>query len=60
MLNHTRPQSPLAAHRGLGTSTLTHLFTAAVIRRRTAGVAPAEGDKGGAARRALGPPLRPA
>jgi hypothetical protein len=35
MLNHTRPQSPLAAHRGLGKSTLTHLFTAAVIRRRT-------------------------
>jgi hypothetical protein len=35
MLHHTRPQLHLAAHRGLAPSALTHLFTAAVVRRRT-------------------------
>jgi hypothetical protein len=34
MLNHTRPQLHLAAHRGLGASALTHHFSAEVIRRR--------------------------
>jgi hypothetical protein len=34
MLHHTRPQLHLAAHRGLGPSTLTHLFAADVVRRR--------------------------
>ena len=36
MLNHTRPQSPLAAHRGPAATPLTHLFAAAVLRRRIA------------------------
>jgi len=58
MLNHTRPQSPLAAHRGLGASTLTHLFTAAVIRRRTVRVAPSSSRPGRAGRGPLGPQLR--
>jgi hypothetical protein len=58
MLNHTRPQSPLAAHRGIGKSTLTHLFTTAVIRRRTFGVAPSSSAGKGSGRRPLGPQLR--
>ena len=57
MLHHTRPQSHLAAHRGLGTPPLTHLFMAAVTRRMTLGgrsSAPGQGDR----RRALSPQLR--
>ena len=34
MLNHTRPQSHLAAHRGMGKPSLTYLLTVAVTRRR--------------------------
>jgi hypothetical protein len=40
MLNHTRPQLHLAAHRGLGASALTHHFKAEVVRRRTLAIAP--------------------
>jgi len=37
MLHHTRPQSHLAAHRGMGKSNLTHLLTASVTRRKLLG-----------------------
>jgi hypothetical protein len=40
MLNHTRPQLHLAAHRGLAASALTHHFTAEVIRRRMVAAVP--------------------
>ena len=56
MLHHTRPQSHLAAHRGLGTPPLTHLFMAAVTRRMTFGGNPPASASG--RRRGLGPRLR--
>ena len=58
MLHHTRPQSHLAAHRGLGPSTLTHLFMAAVTRRKTLGGSPPVSVHGGGRRRALNRQLR--
>ena len=58
MLHHTRPQSHLAAHRGLGASSLTHLLLAAVTRRTTLGGNPSAALQGGGRRRALSPQLR--
>ena len=60
MLNHTRPQSPLAAHRGLGASLLSHLFVADVVRRRTLGVAPGALRPGSLDRRLARPARLPA
>ena len=58
MLHHTRPQSHLAAHRGLGTSTLTHVFMATVTRRKTLGGNAPGAVRGGGRRRALNRQLR--
>ena len=57
MLHHTRPQSHLAAHRGLGTPPLSHLFMAAVTRRMTLG-GKSRGSGQGDRRRSLSPQLR--